>query len=116
MASTKVTKPAAAEPAPVERVEKRCSCGCNAVVNPKRSFKPGHDARYKSALLNRFDAGDAEAGKTLVERGWKTAEELQARKAKVTAKTEAKAKREADRTARVQAKVDTKPDADVVDA
>ncbi len=94
MASTKATKPAAAEQAPAERVEKRCSCGCNAVVNPKRSFKPGHDARYKSALLNRFDAGDAEAGKTLMERGWKSEEQLADRRTKAAdkaAKAEAKA-------------------------
>lgn len=102
-------------PAQVEEVKateapvKLCECGCGTVVSPKARFKPGHDARYKGALLKQFDAGNEAAGATLVKNGWKSQAELDERTAKATERAEAKARREADREARATTAKAAKP-------
>lgn len=45
-----------------------CGCGCGAMV--KRRFRPGHDARLKSALLKKMKKGNAEATNELKKRKW----------------------------------------------
>ena len=50
----------------------KCLCGCGDVTKGGR-FLPGHDARYKSALVNKARGGGraADAAKRrLVEMGW----------------------------------------------
>lgn len=47
----------------------KCLCGCGE--NVTREFKPGHDARYKGALIQEVLAGgNQEAENTLKARGW----------------------------------------------
>ena len=59
---------------------KLCGCGCGqAVVGKKTRYAVGHDMRAKSQLLARFDAGDRTAGEELVERGWRTWDQLNGR-------------------------------------
>lgn len=88
------------QPAAEEQEFKRCACGCGVIVNKKRSFKPGHDAKLKGRLLLHFDMGQGAAGDELVERGWVTDEALEARREKAEAKAEAKEQREAGRSAK----------------
>jgi hypothetical protein len=87
-----------------EQEFKRCECGCSQIVNPKRHFVSGHDARLKSQLLRRFDGGDESAAVELMERGWRSNDELEDRAEKREAKDKSKAdraaKREADRKAK----------------
>lgn len=45
-----------------------CGCGCGAEV--ARRFRPGHDAKLKSALLRAWRDGDPQAGRRLDELGW----------------------------------------------
>jgi hypothetical protein len=51
-----------------------CGCGCGAPVT--RRYKPGHDARHKSALVSALSTGDALAraasADLLVHLGWGT--------------------------------------------
>lgn len=91
---------------PAEQEFKRCECGCGQIVNPKRRFVPGHDARLKSALLKRFDGGDEGAAIELMERGWKSNDDLEARAEKREAKEKAKADRETQRDADRKAKAE----------
>jgi ribose 1,5-bisphosphokinase PhnN len=93
-----------------EQEFKRCACGCSLIVNPKRHFAPGHDQRYKGVLLRRFDRGDESAAVELMERGWRSNDELEARAEKREAKEQAKAdraaKREAGKAEREEAKAE----------
>jgi hypothetical protein len=77
-----------------EQEFKRCACGCSLIVNPKRRFAPGHDARLKSQLLKRFDGGDESAAVELMERGWRSNDELEARAEKREKAAKEKAERE----------------------
>jgi len=53
------------------RVEaKPCECGCGETASRGSHFRPGHDARLKSALREAADGGDGGAKKELVSRGW----------------------------------------------
>lgn len=87
---------------------KRCECGCGVVVNKR--FAMGHDAKHKGALLRAFDGGDSEAGDELVERGWRSANELQERRDKADAKAEAKTAREATKDAKASTDEDPAPE------
>ena len=49
---------------------KECECGCGAEVRSR--YLPGHDAKHKSALINRALEGDAAATRELRKRGWQT--------------------------------------------
>lgn len=86
---------------------KRCECGCGVVVN--NHFAVGHDAKHKGALLRAFDGGSSEAGDELVERGWRTANELQERREKAEIKATMKAGREAAKAAKAEHMVDDQP-------
>jgi len=88
--------------------ERRCLCGCQQPVAPKRMYRAGHDMVVKSRLLRQFDAGDTEAGADLVARGWKTQEQLDTRKAKAEARAAKAAEREAARAVRGAAKANAK--------
>jgi hypothetical protein len=113
MATATKTMTRKAEPA--EQEFKRCECGCSLIVNPKRHFAPGHDQRFKGILLRRFDGGDESAAVELMERGWRSNDDLQERaekrekaakdKAERVAKREAvKAEREAAKAAKAKSK------------
>lgn len=62
-----IAKPTIPTPAPGT-----CGCGCGEAV--KKRFRPGHDARLKSTLLNVARLGDSRqaerAAWTMVESGW----------------------------------------------
>jgi hypothetical protein len=92
-----------------EREFKRCACNCGQIVNPKRSFAQGHDARHKGNLLKLWDAGQGAMAEELVDRGWYTWEQLEARRDKATEKAEAKAKREEAKQQRAAEKAEAKP-------
>lgn len=92
------------QPAVEEQEFKRCACGCGQIVNKKRSFAQGHDAKHRSNLLKFWDAGQGAMAEELVERGWSTWNELEARRAKAEAKADAKRVREAARSAKAGAK------------
>lgn len=48
----------------------RCICGCNEPTKGG-SFRPGHDAKYKTRLINEaIDGRNPEAERILEERGW----------------------------------------------
>ncbi len=84
----------------VKQAEPReCECGCGTVVLGKKArFAVGHDMRAKSQLLARFDAGDRTAGEELVNRGWRTWDQLNSRgdkPAKATPEERQRAKLEA---------------------
>jgi|GEM_PF-6876111 len=81
---------------------KRCECGCGVVVTKR--FAMGHDQRHKGALLRAFDGGNSEAGDELVERGWRTANELEERRAKAETKAQMLAEREAAKAEKASAK------------
>lgn len=51
----------------------KCGCGCGAQVQKKgRLYLQGHDMKHKSVLLRRVrEMADADAGRTLVQKGWK---------------------------------------------
>ncbi len=83
--------------------ERRCLCGCQQPVAPKRMYRAGHDMVVKSRLLKQFDAGDTEAGADLVARGWKTQEQLDNRKAKADVKAAKAAARDAEKEAKAKA-------------
>jgi hypothetical protein len=109
------TKTTTRKDEPTEQEFKRCACGCSLIVNPKRHFAPGHDQRHKGNLLRRFDGGDESAAVELMERGWKTNDELEARAEKrekaAQERVDRAAKREAAKAEREKAKVEkgTKP-------
>lgn len=87
--------------APAEQVElHKCACGCGLEVKPKSTYRMGHDAKLKGELLRQLDAGSEEAGVRLMSLGWKSNDELEARRDKAEAKAEAKAQREAARSAK----------------
>jgi hypothetical protein len=92
----------------------RCQCGCGVVRNPKRMFVMGHDAKLKSRLLAQWDAGQGADAEELVERGWYSWEELEARREKIEAREEAKrekAAKVAEATAAAEAsKLATEPE------
>ncbi|MFI5282468.1 MAG: hypothetical protein ACHQ0J_04995 [Candidatus Dormibacterales bacterium] len=67
-----------------------CMCGCGAETQSR--FKPGHDARLHSRLINEAIAGSKAAEKRLDELGWLPS--LAKAKASRDAKAAAKAKRE----------------------
>lgn len=46
------------------------ACECCGGETKGGSFLPGHDAKYKSKLRKASDAGDKDAYRQLVERGW----------------------------------------------
>lgn len=73
-----IESPVAATPKSKE--PKLCQCGCGRETQAK--FAPGHDATLKSMLLGRLDGGDSAAAVELIERGWYTAERLEARQLK----------------------------------
>lgn len=73
--------------------EKLCGCGCGQVVSPKRTFRPGHDAKLRSALLAAWDDGQGAVAEELVTRGWYTWDQLQERQAKRDEKAAKKARR-----------------------
>jgi peptide subunit release factor 1 (eRF1) len=75
---------------------KRCGCGCLAPVNPKSTYLPGHDARFKGSLLRKFDEGDEAAGAILVDKGWKSEAELEARRTKAEEKATRAAEKKAE--------------------
>jgi hypothetical protein len=81
----------------------RCQCGCGTIRNPKSMFVIGHDAKLKSRLLAQWDAGQGADAEELVERGWYSWEELEARRQKIEAKAEAKA------AAKVEPTVEAEP-------
>jgi hypothetical protein len=90
-------------PVEVEKDVKLCECGCGDAVSLKSRFRPGHDARHRGNLLRRFDAGEEAAAVELMNRGWATNDELEARHERSEAKAKAKLQREADREARAKA-------------
>ncbi len=57
-----------------------CSCGCGVQVRRKsRTYLQGHDQRHKGILLRRVrEVADADAGRTLVQKGWKGRTEIEA--------------------------------------
>lgn len=64
---------------------KQCICGCGEPTKGG-DFRPGHDARYKSALITSAIGGNEEAIATLEARGWtKFLEKRQNAKAKTAA-------------------------------
>lgn len=99
---------APAERADEEQIFKRCGCGCDRIIGKASKYATGHDQVHKGALLRTFDAGDMAAGELLVEKGWRTPEELQARKAKAEAKAEARVQSEQARQKRAQARAEAK--------
>lgn len=75
------------------RTPRECECGCGGMTGGGR-FIPGHDSKMKSRLLGEYDEGSAEAGATLIEKGWYTQEQLDGRAAKAAAKEAARLERE----------------------
>jgi hypothetical protein len=57
-----------------------CPCGCKQPVKSATSEFAGlgHDAKYKSRLLQEARSGDEESTRVLVERGWSTPERIAA--------------------------------------
>jgi hypothetical protein len=47
-----------------------CECECGETVGPKARFRPGHDAKLKSRLVDLARAGDADAISRLTSLGW----------------------------------------------
>jgi hypothetical protein len=47
---------------------KTCECGCGGEVRSR--YLPGHDAKHKSALINRALSGEGAATRELRKRGW----------------------------------------------
>ncbi len=76
-----MNQPTATETTSTEQPAVRlCECGCNEpVVGKKAKFVIGHDGRHKGNLLRRYDQGDEVAGAELVERGWRSQADLDAR-------------------------------------
>lgn len=70
---------------------KRCACGCGRPTT--KTWAMGHDQLHKGVLLRAFDAGSIEAREELVERGWRTADELFRRQTAREDKAAAKAAR-----------------------
>ncbi len=71
-------------------VVRPCGCGCGQPVSGKKSaFRMGHDSVHKSKLLCRHDAGDLNATQELIERGWRTARQLDDRREKASGKAAA---------------------------
>ena len=91
------TKITTREDEPSEQEFKRCECGCDQIVNSKRHFAPGHDQRHRGNLLRRFDSGDERAAVELVERGWRSNDELQERADKREKIAQEKAERASNR-------------------
>lgn len=81
MAKTKTQAPAV-----VEEDVKLCGCGCGEAVNPKRSYKAGHDARHCGRLLKAHDQGDKDATAMLLAKGWRSQFELDQRDEKAAKK------------------------------
>ncbi len=46
-----------AAPVTISVPDGACGCGCGAEVAARRSFKPGHDAKLKSTLIEAHLAG-----------------------------------------------------------
>lgn len=69
-----------------------CACGCGRLTGG--TWYPGDDAVHKSHLLQRLDAGDADAGTELVNRGWYREEVLADREAKRVDRQDAKYRRQ----------------------
>lgn len=84
-----------------------CPCGCGEpILGKKAQFAPGgHDMKHKSALLARHDAGDDSATTELIDRGWRTAEELALRRAKGAEVGAAKAERLRAKLTRIDAQL-----------
>lgn len=61
----------AGENRPERRQGRPCQCGCGLMTGGGL-FRPGHDARLKSALKKAVEAGDHDAYLELVVRGWPT--------------------------------------------
>ncbi len=57
-----------------------CGCGCgNSVLKKSRTYLQGHDQRHKGILIRRVrEMADADAGRTLVQKGWKGRTEVEA--------------------------------------
>jgi len=49
---------------------KPCECGCKEMTRRGSRFKPGHDAKLKSALMKAAAKGDTKAQEELLSRGW----------------------------------------------
>lgn len=47
-----------------------CECGCGETVGVRARFRPGHDAKLKSRLVDAARKGDAEASADLKRLGW----------------------------------------------
>ena len=54
-----------------------CGCGCGREVKSGRSFVQGHDQAHKGNLLKAAAAGDEEAYVELLNRSWKTEEQIE---------------------------------------
>jgi hypothetical protein len=66
----------------------KCECGCEATTKGGR-FRPGHDARLKSALVNEALGGSKRAVTKLEKLGWKKFLDAKlAKKASTPAKAE----------------------------
>jgi hypothetical protein len=106
MSSTNATRKANRSAKKAQADYATCPC-CGVEVN--RNFLPGHDARWKSILLKRFDAGDNAAAEELVEKwGWFSRQELAARAEKARLNAEAKAEREEKARLNREAKAEAK--------
>ncbi len=53
----------------VARVAKECDCGCKEMTLGG-NYRPGHDARHKSALVKAAIGGDESALRVLGDKGW----------------------------------------------
>jgi hypothetical protein len=85
--ATKATKAPAAKKTTAKKELPECHCGCGQKVNsPKRTFRQGHDAKHKSALLKQAREGDKDAVKHLKEHGWDHLVNLNPKAKKATAK------------------------------
>lgn len=67
-----------------------CQCGCGEPVAKGRIYEQGHDQRHKGILMRAAIAGDDDAMRTLVRKGWRTREYVIARRTQELEKQERK--------------------------
>jgi hypothetical protein len=54
-----------------------CECGCGLpTAKAGKKYRIGHDQKHKGKLLQAVDTGDAEAAAVLIEKGWRSREEM----------------------------------------